>query len=633
MSVTLKGKKLVGSFGNENGSRAIDGSVGSGQGLKAVAVAKGNDGISPEITVQEIENGHRVSVTDIKGTNTFDVMNGEKGAPGYTPIKGLDYFDGAKGEKGDPGYTPIKGLDYFDGQKGDKGDKGEKGDKGDRGAPGEGGLEPLIVTGSPKCNAIIMGGVNNAVYQIQNLSHTAADIYEAFEEGRDIYIRLENSMAIGNLASGSSLPDIRNIEARVLSATQGGSASAYGIGYTYQNNQFYCVNLSITNNTAYVTVYLFKAYDSNVATKTDVNNALKDVAYTDDIDEIKTYVDEKLDGVGLAPLIVNGSPKCGTFLEAGEGFVRYTAAEPLKNSATMETISAEEMYQEFNEGRYVHIRLSNTSPDAFISPNAQTFPDINYVEAGVISATKHPHLNEYMFTAIGTATSLDRTYSYRVQIDVTGTNNPEITATLYKAYDDTLAGGGGGGVSDWNDLENRPFYDDEDGTVAMQLDNKYLQILETGKVPVDNLPEQSLSFRLEDTTGYYVCNIMETDTVNMLVSGDSYYVEWEGEKYSFTAKTISVLGIVGVYIGNAMIETGENDGTPFSFISFLNPENPSASVWTIYSFTEESKTARVYHKEAGGFQVKPSYMPMDDIISEVNTLIDNYLNEALGGDY
>ena len=123
----------------------------------------------------------------------------------------------------------------------------------------------LIVTGSPKCNAIVMGGVNYAVYQIQNLSHTAADIYEAFEEGRDIYIRLENSMAIGNLASGSSLPDIRNIEARVLSATQGGSASAYGIGYTYQNNQFYCVNLSITNNTAYVTVYLFKAYEDNTA--------------------------------------------------------------------------------------------------------------------------------------------------------------------------------------------------------------------------------------------------------------------------------------------------------------------------------------------------------------------------------
>lgn len=265
MSVSLKGKSLVGSVGNE-------------RSIQVVASPRGNGGISPEITVQEIENGHRVSVTDIKGTTTFDVMDGERGAPGYTPVKGIDYFDG---NDGDSIYVSS------------------------------------VVTSEED------GGENVVT----------------FSDGKTLTVR-----------NGSK-----------------GSSGESG---------------------------------------------------------------------GLAPLIVNGNPKCGTFIEAGDGFVRYTAAEPLKNSATGETISATEMFEEFDKGRYVHIRLYNTSADVFISQKAPTFPDITYVEAGVISAKKHPLMNAHMFTAIGTANSLDRKYSYRVQIDVTGSNNPEITATLYKAYED-----------------------------------------------------------------------------------------------------------------------------------------------------------------------------------------------------
>lgn len=38
------------------------------------------DGFSPYVGVTEIENGHRVSITDSVGTNEFDVMNGRDGA-------------------------------------------------------------------------------------------------------------------------------------------------------------------------------------------------------------------------------------------------------------------------------------------------------------------------------------------------------------------------------------------------------------------------------------------------------------------------------------------------------------------------------------------------------------------------
>ena len=42
----------------------------------------GNDGKSPVVTVTDIENGHRVSITDKDGTKTIDVINGQAGKDG-----------------------------------------------------------------------------------------------------------------------------------------------------------------------------------------------------------------------------------------------------------------------------------------------------------------------------------------------------------------------------------------------------------------------------------------------------------------------------------------------------------------------------------------------------------------------
>ena len=41
----------------------------------------GNDGVSPTVSVEEIDGGHRVSITDQNGTKTFDVLNGESATP------------------------------------------------------------------------------------------------------------------------------------------------------------------------------------------------------------------------------------------------------------------------------------------------------------------------------------------------------------------------------------------------------------------------------------------------------------------------------------------------------------------------------------------------------------------------
>lgn len=45
----------------------------------------GTPGFSPEVDVQTISGGHRVTVTDEGGAESFDVMDGEDGDPGFSP--------------------------------------------------------------------------------------------------------------------------------------------------------------------------------------------------------------------------------------------------------------------------------------------------------------------------------------------------------------------------------------------------------------------------------------------------------------------------------------------------------------------------------------------------------------------
>lgn len=59
------------------------------EAAKASGEFDGADGYSPTVSVTDITGGHRVSVTDAQGTDTFDVM------------------DGADGDPGDDGYSPT----------------------------------------------------------------------------------------------------------------------------------------------------------------------------------------------------------------------------------------------------------------------------------------------------------------------------------------------------------------------------------------------------------------------------------------------------------------------------------------------------------------------------------------------
>lgn len=88
----------------------------------ALNKGSGEAAISPTVDVVEIDGGHQVSITDVNGSKSFIVMNGEtgpKGDKGDTGIQGPQGETGPKGDKGDTGpagadgKTPVKGTDYF----------------------------------------------------------------------------------------------------------------------------------------------------------------------------------------------------------------------------------------------------------------------------------------------------------------------------------------------------------------------------------------------------------------------------------------------------------------------------------------------------------------------------------------
>lgn len=77
---------------------------------------------SSDISVEQIEGGHRLTITSGSETKTVDVMDGKDGEQGPQGIQGPQ---GEKGDKGDTGEQGIQGPQGPQGEKGDKGDPGD----------------------------------------------------------------------------------------------------------------------------------------------------------------------------------------------------------------------------------------------------------------------------------------------------------------------------------------------------------------------------------------------------------------------------------------------------------------------------------------------------------------------------
>lgn len=98
-------------------------SVNNRNSSEVATVYDGKDGVSPIVTVSDIEGGHQITVTDVDGTKTFEVMNGSKGDKG-NGIKSVelnaDYTLTLTYDNGTSYTTPsIRGAKGADGKQGE----------------------------------------------------------------------------------------------------------------------------------------------------------------------------------------------------------------------------------------------------------------------------------------------------------------------------------------------------------------------------------------------------------------------------------------------------------------------------------------------------------------------------------
>lgn len=108
----------------------------------------------------------------------------------------------------------------------------------------------------------------------------------------------------------------------------------------------------------------------------------------------------------------------------------------------------------------------------------------------------------------------------------------------------------------------------------------------------------------EDWGGRYVHEINAADKVFVLIEGNTYTVNWDGEQHVCVGKQMSMNGITGVGIGNyGLVGAGDDTGEPFvighitHFDDGTNSLDMNANVF-MASDTAETHTVSVYEGEA-----------------------------------
>lgn len=142
----------------------VSGQESIGMGSEEVRLVRA---VSPTVSAVRIEGGYRITVTDIVGPTSFDLMDGNTGPQGETgngidhallnpdytltlvftngeqyttpPIRGEQGPQGEKGETGERGPQGVKGETGAQGPQGEKGDTGERGPQGAKGETGDTG--------------------------------------------------------------------------------------------------------------------------------------------------------------------------------------------------------------------------------------------------------------------------------------------------------------------------------------------------------------------------------------------------------------------------------------------------------------------------------------------------------------
>ena len=184
----------------------------------------------------------------------------------------------------------------------------------------------------------------------------------------------------------------------------------------------------------------------------------------------------------------------------------------------------------------------------------------------------------------------------------------KVVTQEFKAFNETIEdtnrrvsaleqGGVGGGVSSWNDLTDKPFGENEDGTIK-QLDNKYLQPFER--------QEESVTDILAETSVTFSNGLGTINTVVPFVEGETYYVVWDGTEYICIAKATES-SVKTISLGNtSMRGVGDNTGEPFCINHIISA---NLNTFNISTAADVTHTVRIYQGVMGKWLLKKEYLP------------------------
>jgi hypothetical protein len=169
--------------------------------------------VSPTVSAEPIAGGSRVTITDVVGVTTIDLMNGAKGDKGDTGDPGPKGETGPKGDPGAKGETGPKGDPGATGPKGDPGATGPKGDPGEQGQAGADGISPTatvsksgntatitITDKNGTTSASVSDGSDATLTILSYGKSTWADFIAAYNSNSVVYCRASSN---SNPASGS----------------------------------------------------------------------------------------------------------------------------------------------------------------------------------------------------------------------------------------------------------------------------------------------------------------------------------------------------------------------------------------------------------------------------------------------
>lgn len=271
--------------------------------------------------------------------------------------------------------------------------------------------------------------------------------------------------------------------------------------------------------------------------------------------------------------------------------------------------------------------IENTYPDAqtvdrriaeYDLTVQETYATKKYVDDAVASSgdTGDGVSQEYVDNAIG---ALEDDVAYLS------------THAATKQYvDDAVASSGGGGVSSWNDLTDKPFYDE--GTKTVTLD--YANLPAVGidlmgdvvyKVIDDILTEADINganISLSGTIGGVDTNFSQELNVDTAMAAVSFPF---GMVYQFNYE---VNGTTVAVMIAAVTQTGAFEEFGMSF------NIPETGTYIDYSFMSGEGTINSISLERDG-ELKTldiKFIP-NELYTEIDQRIENYISEALGGEY